>query len=769
MKTLIIVESPAKAKTINKILGKGFAVRASIGHVRDLPEKELGVDIDNNFKPKYIVIPGKEKIIKELKEAATKADVIYLAPDPDREGEAIAWHISELLKNGKKASVSGDRIFRITFNEITERAVKEAIKRPGKIDMNKVDAQQARRILDRLVGYKLSPLLWKKIKKGLSAGRVQSVAVRLVVEREREIEAFVPKEYWSITGVFEGSNPPSFKARLFKYKGKYVINREKEEFLIQNEAEAEKLIKELEGYRYILSKVDKKLRKRNPPQPFITSTLQQEASKTLRFSPKKTMMIAQQLYEGVEIGEEGSIGLITYMRTDSTRVAEEAQEAARELIKNLYGEKYVPKDAVRKTKKATKAKVQDAHEAIRPTYLTRPPESVKKFLSRDQYLLYRLIWMRFLASQMAPAEIEQTTFVISDTDSRVEFRVTGDILKFDGFLKLYSYSEEGDRETQEEGQLPPLKEGELLKLSELIPKQHFTQPPPRYTEATLIKALEEKGVGRPSTYATILSTIQERRYVKKREGRLVPTELGRLVNDYLVERFPELIDVGFTAKMEDELDKVEEGNLNWLKVVKSFYRPFSKDLQKAFETSDKAIEDQPTELTCELCGRQMVKRWGRHGWFYACTGFPECKNTKPINNTEDKEPEEVADQRCPECGSEMIIKQSRFGRFIACSRYPECRTTLPLSTGVKCPLDGGDIIERRSKKGKLFWSCSNWPKCKFTLWSRPINEACPKCGSPYLLEKTQNSKRQIVCPEKGCDYKRIEREEKAEEAVVSKE
>ncbi len=753
-KSLIIVESPAKARTINKILGKEYTVKASVGHVRDLPEKELGVDIERDFRPKYIIIPGKQKIIKELREAAASAEAVYLAPDPDREGEAIAWHIAELIKNGKKATLNEDKIYRVTFHEITERAVREAMKTPGRIDMKKVEAQQARRILDRLVGYKLSPLLWKKIKGGLSAGRVQSVAVRLVVERERQIEAFVPQEYWSVSALFEGSVAPTFKARLHRYQGKTVINRDKEEFLIRDEESARRISEEIRGYEYVLQSVTKKMRKKNPPQPFITSTLQQEASRRFGFSPKKTMMIAQQLYEGIELGEEGSVGLITYMRTDSTRVSEEAQEAARDFILRQFGRQYLPKRGETRKQPKKAGKIQDAHEAIRPTYLNRPPESVRAYLTKDQYHLYSLIWQRFLASQMAPAEAEHTTFVITDREQKVEFRVTGEVLKFDGFLRLYQIqSEDGD---EGETTLPALKEGEELKLLEVEPRQHFTQPPPRYTEASLVKALEEKGVGRPSTYATIISTIQERRYVKKSQGKLVPTELGKLVNDYLVERFPELIDVAFTAKMEDALDQVEGGEVGWLEVVRSFYGPFNRDLKRALESSEKAVADQPTEMTCDLCGRAMVKRWGRHGWFYACSGFPECKNTKPL---EDKKNDvQPTDLKCPECGSEMVIRESRYGRFYACSSYPKCKATLPLSTGVKCPIDGGELVERKSKRGKTYWGCSNWPSCRFMLWAKPLMEKCPECDFPLLVEESRNGHFYILCPRKGCNY-RVEREE----------
>ncbi|MEW6003256.1 MAG: type I DNA topoisomerase, partial [Nitrospirota bacterium] len=560
MNYLLIVESPAKSKTIHKILGKGFSVKSSVGHIKDLPEKELGVDVENNFKPNYVVIPGKEKIIKELKRASKEAEKIYLAPDPDREGEAIAWHIASEICNKKSLN---EKIYRITFNEITERAVREAIKNPGKIDMDKVEAQQARRILDRLVGYGLSPLLWRKVRRGLSAGRVQSVAVRLIVEREREIEAFKSEEYWSINAEFEGSAPPNFRARLHKIiqyaqPGTVASSKTDNKFLIPNGEVAHKIINDLRDKEFILSKIELRERKRMPSPPFITSTLQQEAARKLRFPAKRTMMIAQQLYEGVELGEEGAVGLITYMRTDSYRVAPEAQEWARKFIEKVYGRDYIPdKPPIYKSK----ASSQDAHEAIRPTYPGKRPEDVKQFLSKDQYNLYVLIWNRFISSQMAPAQLEQTVFTITplypplprgELNGGIEFRASGTVVRFNGFMTLYTESK--DNGEDEEGILPPLKEREKLRLLNLEPGQHFTQPPPRYTEATLVKALEERDIGRPSTYATILSTIQERKYVHKTDGKFSPSELGTVVNDLLVEKFPELIDVSFTAKMEDELD-----------------------------------------------------------------------------------------------------------------------------------------------------------------------------------------------------------------------
>ncbi|GAB4388875.1 MAG: type I DNA topoisomerase [Thermodesulfovibrionales bacterium] len=753
MSSLVIVESPAKAKTINKILGKDFKVSASMGHVRDLPAKELGVDVENGFAPSYGVIPGKEKILKELKRAAKGADRIYLAQDPDREGEAIAYHVAAEVAGGK----DGDRIFRVAFNEITERAVREAIERPGKIDMLKVEAQQARRVLDRLVGYGLSPLLWKKVRRGLSAGRVQSVAVRLVVDREREIEAFKKEEYWSITAALAGAAPPEFKARLYKLGGRLLIDREAAEgrrFLITDEETARKTADEIARGSFRLEAVDKKLRKRSPQPPFITSTLQQEAARKFGFPAKKTMLLAQQLYEGIELGEEGAQGLITYMRTDSVRVAREAQEWARSLIAASFGQEYVP---AKPPAYKSKASAQEAHEAIRPTMPERTPKDLKPYLSRDHLRLYTLIWNRFIASQMKPAELEQTTFEISCDTGREPalFRASGTVVKFPGFTALYT--ESADETEEEEELLPALKEGDGLSLKGVEPRQHFTQPPPRYSEATLVKVLEEKGIGRPSTYAAILSTIVDRKYVHKEQARFVPTELGMVVNDYLVERFPELLDIGFTARMEDELDRIETGKFDWREVVSDFYRPFSKDLTEASKTVGKVKpEDIPTDAVCEKCGSPMVIRWGRHGRFLACSAYPKCKNAKPLEEDRRKaaEPPTPTGEVCDKCGSPMVLKSGRFGKFLACSRYPECKNTRPLPTGVKCPECGGDIIERRTRQGKPFWSCSNYPKCKFALWQRPVPEKCPRCGAGFLVMRKEKSGQLVkACAQKECGFK----------------
>ncbi len=785
-KNLVVVESPAKAKTINKILGKDYEVFASVGHIKDLPEDELGIDVENNFKPKYIIIPGKEKIVRELKKTAKGKKAVFLATDPDREGEAIAWHIAEEIKNGVTTDKSLP-IHRVTFHEITEKAVKEAFKNPGHLDIKKVEAQQARRILDRLVGYSLSPLLWKKVKRGLSAGRVQSVALRLIVEREREIEGFQSEEYWTIEGIFEYKTHEQqscpVPARLYKYKDKLIIERTKEgtaNFLLKDEKTANSVLEELKTKKYTLTEQERRKRKRNPPPPFITSTLQQEAAKRLGFTAKKTMLLAQQLYEGIEIPGEGSIGLITYMRTDSVRIAPEAQQWARKIIEERFGSEYLPAEPPQYRSKKT---AQEAHEAIRPTYAERTPEKVKKFLSKDQFNLYKLIWDRFIASQMSPALLESTTYIIKDSENISEFRSTGTVIKFPGFMALYKEQEINDGSSSlndsdssvEALSLPDIPEGSPLLLTEAQCSQHFTQPPPRYTEATLVKTLEEKGIGRPSTYATILSTIQERRYVTKVDGKFVPSELGILVNDLLVEGFPELIDVGFTARMEEELDEIEEGKTKWIKVVKEFYGPFKKDLDEALKNLQRIKpKDIPTDLLCEKCGLPMVIRWGRHGRFIACTGYPKCKNTRPLEEDQDKQSSvakvTVADQKnnsqemggesnisgevCDKCGSPMVIKRSRYGRFLACSRYPDCKNTRPISSGIKCPLDGGDLIERRTKKGRIFWSCSNYPKCKFATWYQPVNEKCPECSSPILVLKNQNGKKILQCLKEGCKFQK---------------
>ena len=743
-KPLIIVESPAKARTITKYLGKSYNVMASVGHVKDLPTSKLGVDIDNDFTPHYVTIKGKAKILTDIKKAAKSASKIFLCPDPDREGEAIAWHIAEELND------KVDNIYRVLFHEITEKAIKEALHTPGRIDTNKVNAQQARRILDRIVGYKLSPLLWEKVRRGLSAGRVQSVAVRIICDLEKEIQQFVSEEYWSLTATVEGKVPPPFAIKLIKYRN--------EDIKVPNQQDAERIKNVLSGSEYIVKAIEKKERKKNPQPPFTTSKLQQEAARKLRFTAKKTMMVAQKLYEGIEIGSEGPVGLITYMRTDSVRVSADAQGEARKYIKENIGHEYIPGKGVDyKNKKG----IQDAHEAIRPTSVFRSPEEIKGHVDKDTYNLYRLIWNRFVACQMSPALLDTTT--IDVTAGEYILRATGAVVRFPGFMKLY---EEGSDDTAqaiegEEGSvLPSVTVGERLNLLTIEPKQHFTQPPARYTEATLIKELEEKGIGRPSTYATILSTIQDREYVEKKEGKFYPTELGVLVNNMLVEHFPELIDVMFTAKMEDELDEIEEGRYEWRQAVGDFYKPFDQHLEKARkEMRNVKAEETPTDIKCEKCGNTMVIKWGKLGYFLACSAYPECKNTMDFKRSEDGAieamKEEATGEICPQCNSPMIIKSGRYGRFLACSKYPECKTTKPITTGIACPQQecGGELTEKRSKRGRVFYSCTKYPSCTFAMWDKPVNQPCPQCGAPFLAEKTSRGNSKIVCIRKECGYK----------------
>jgi len=742
--SLVIVESPAKARTIKKYLGRSYQVLASVGHVKDLPEKELGVDIKNNFAPTYVVIRGKQKILKKIIDEASKVDDVYLAPDPDREGEAIAWHIGdEISKKAKKT-----KVHRILFNEITEKAIKEAIVHPQLLDQKLFEAQQARRILDRLVGYQISPILWKKVRRGLSAGRVQSVAVRIVCEREAEINAFVSKEYWSIVAHLEGKNPPPFEAKLVKIKGENVE--------ISNETTAKGILDELEKQPFVLQKITKSERKRNPTPPFITSKLQQEAARKLGFTAKKTMALAQHLYEGVEIGEAGLVGLITYMRTDSPRVSDSAIEAVRAYISERYGSPSLPSEPVRyKSKRGA----QEAHEAIRPTSLSYPPEIVEPYLERDALRLYDLIWKRFVASQMNPAIFDQTAFDINAGPYML--RATGQIMRSPGFMAVYmeGVDEEQAKDEEENPTLPELSEGEKLRLLSLDPNQHFTQPPPRFTEASLVKALEELGIGRPSTYAAILSTIQDKDYVKKIEGRFWPTELGKLVNELLVGSFPAIIDVKFTAQMEEELDDVEEGKRTWIATLNDFYGPFEKSLKEAAKKMRDVKKQQVvTEYKCENCGSPMVIKWGRHGEFLACSRYPECKTTREFKRTEEGEikltEQKTTEEKCENCGSPMVVRRGRFGEFLACSRYPECKTTKSIGLGIKCPDCGGELVARRSRKGKTFYSCSNYPKCKFALWNKPYPGPCPKCGFAILTEKyvKKTGENLVACPQKECGY-----------------
>jgi DNA topoisomerase I len=681
---LVIVESPAKAKTIERYLGKKYKVKASMGHVRDLPKSQMGVDINNGYEPKYITIRGKGPIIKELKTAAKKAKKVFLAADPDREGEAIAWHLANMLD----LDIHSD--CRVVFNEITKDAVKESFQHPRPINMNLVDAQQARRVLDRLVGYNISPLLWKKVKKGLSAGRVQSVALRLIIDREKEIKQFQPEEYWTIQAEFVKGNE-TFTASFYGVDGQKLE--------LKKEADVAAILQRINGNHFTVTSVAKKERKRNPVPPFTTSSLQQEAARKLNFRTKKTMMIAQQLYEGIDLGSEGTVGLITYMRTDSTRVSESAQQEALSYIEATFGKEFVAQE---KRKEKKNANAQDAHEAIRPTSAFRDPEKVKPYLTRDQFRLYKLIWERFIASQMAAALLD--TMSIELENEGVIFRASGSKVKFPGFMKVYV--EGTDDQTDEQDRLlPDLQEGETVFSKDIEPKQHFTQPPPRYTEARLVKTLEELGIGRPSTYAPTLDTIQKRNYVVLENKRFVPTELGEIVLELMLEFFPEIIDVEFTAKMEKNLDEIEEGKVEWVKVVDEFYQEFEKRLQTAEkEMKEVEIKDEPAGVDCEVCGSPMVYKMGRFGKFVACSNFPECRNTKPI------------------------VKE----------------------IGVKCPkCREGNIVERSSKKKRIFYGCDRFPQCDFVSWDKPLARPCPKCGG-LLVEKKLKKGVQVQCT--ACDY-----------------
>jgi DNA topoisomerase-1 len=798
-KSLVIVESPAKARTINRYLGSDYTVKASMGHVMDLPKRDLGVDLKKDFKPTYIVIPGRRRVIQELKAAAEKADAVYLAADPDREGEAICAHLRELL-DGKRR-----RFHRVLFNEITRDAVREAFAHPVEIDEHLVDAQQARRILDRLVGYQVSPLLWDKVKRGLSAGRVQTVALRLIVEREREILAFQKREYWTIEAHLEGKHPPAFDARLLKLQGK--------DLEIPDQASAERHVAAAKAADFVVQSVTTKEKRKYAVPPFITSKLQQEAVRKLHFTAKKTMMLAQRLYEGVEVDQEGSVGLITYMRTDSTRVAEGALAAARDFIQRNFGAAYLPPAPIHyRNKKGA----QDAHEAIRPTAVERTPESVRAFLSPDEFRLYKLIWQRFVASQMNPAVFDQTTIDIAAGDYL--FRATGSVEKFNGFRAVYEEGKDEKTEMEEEEELkrplPAVEQGETLQLRKLHPEQHFTEPPPRYNEATLVKALEEKGIGRPSTYAAILSVIQNRAYVHKQQARFYPTDLGMLVSDLLVKNFSDIFDVAYTARMEEELDEVEEGKLSWIDALDEFYKKFKKDLRLAErEMEDIKGEGIPTDEKCEKCGKPMVVRLGRNGAFLACTGYPECDGTRDLTpelaaqyGTAGPPAPDVAEENCQKCGKPMAVKRGRFGYFLACTGYPECRNTkkivmkegaatavadVPLeekcptcgnnlalkhgrygqftacsnypncryvkrqTLGIACPEKGctGELVVRRTKRGKTFYGCSCYPQCKFTAWDKPVAEPCPQCGSPLLLEKHKKDSTAVrYCRNEACKY-----------------
>jgi DNA topoisomerase-1 len=739
-RALVVVESPTKVKTIAKYLDGKYVVKASMGHVRDLPKSQLGVDPKKNFKPKYVVSPTKKKVLDDLVKAAEKADTLYVATDPDREGEAIGWHLAQELPIEKK------NVFRITFNEITERAVKAAFTRPGRIDLKKVDAQQARRVLDRLVGYSLSPLLWDKVQRGLSAGRVQSVAVRLIVDREREIQAFVPVEYWTLHARLKAALPPEFTATLREVDGEKAA-------LATGEA-TQALVDSLQGALFVVRSVTRGERKRNPAPPFITSTMQQDAGRKLGFSAKKTMTVAQQLYEGIEVGGEGPVGLITYMRTDSVRVAGEAQQEARQWASERIGAEYVPD-----TPPAYKSRgsAQEAHEAIRPSEVTRDPKSVARFLTKDQLALYRLIWERFMASQLLPAVYDTVSADI--TAANTVFRAQGQTMKFKGFTAVYVESREEDdaaADEDAESAIPALEEGEVLGLLGLDSKQHFTQPPPRYSEASLIKALEELGIGRPSTYASILGTIiNDRGYVHRERRTLFPTELGMAVTDKLMPYFGDIMDVGFTAQMEDHLDKVEEGELGWVDTVKEFYEPFKRDLARAKKEMGSEKAGVPIGEACPECGGDLIERRGRFGKFIACSNYPDCRYKRNLPGSERAE-DEPTDETCPTCGRPMVVKHGRFGKFIACSGYPECKTTKPVTLGIACPkCEVGQIAERRSRKGKIFFGCSAYPNCDFVLWQRPVTEPCPKCAAPFLTERVMRGGRRVQrCWREGCDFSR---------------
>ncbi len=754
-KNLLIVESPAKAKTIKRYLGSGFQVAPSVGHVMDLPKNKLGVDLEHDFLPEYEIIKGKNKVIEAIKKAARESENIYLATDPDREGEAIAWHVAEQIGNNR-------RLHRVLLHEITPAAVRQALANPAELNRNLYEAQQARRVLDRLVGYQISPLLWEKVRRGISAGRVQSVALRIIVEREREREAFRAEEYWTLDARLEGRNPPPFKARLFAHAGRRVDNKNYK----LSKAEVDSIVALLKSRKapaFTVSRIERKEVRRTPAPPFITSRLQQEAARRLYFSPSRTMKIAQKLYEGVEIGDQGAVGLITYMRTDSVRVSDQALNEVRNYIEQRYGAKYVPeKPNFYKSAKSA----QEAHEAIRPTSVGRDPESLSRYLSRDELALYTLIFNRFVSSQMPPAVFDRTTVDITAGDE--QFRATGQVMKFDGFIRVYLEGVDEPAEEDDQAQLPQLSEGEILRLLELIPEQHFTQPPPRFTQATLIKELEENGIGRPSTYASIMSSILNREYVDEDESkRLRPTSLGRIVSDLLVAAFPDIVETGFTAHMEQELDQVEEGKENWVKTLKRFYSPFKKRLgearKKMPQVKGKGI---PTNIKCELDGGDMVIKFGRNGEFLACSNYPECANTKEFTRDDqgniigkEPAPAQPTDMVCEKCGRPMVRRRSRFGEFLGCSGYPECNgikrlQSEPVKTGVRCPqCHEGEVLERRSRRGKIFYGCSRYPKCDFASWNKVVDQKCPKCGSPYLVEKTtKRAGTTWSCPKEGCDH-----------------
>ena len=753
---LVVVESPKKAKTISKYLGSGYRVLASVGHIRDLPERELGVDVENGFEPKYVTIRGKGKVIQELRKEAEGARQVLLATDPDREGEAIAYHVAEQLGYDPNNGKNGPEFRRVLFYEITKDAVQKALDEPVELDMRKVEAQQARRILDRLVGYQASPLLWKPIRPGLSAGRVQTVALRLITEREDEIRAFVAEEYWSITALLE-KKQKQFDAKLHHIDGKA--------FKLGDETSTNDVLADIKGLPFKITEIKRRERLKNPPAPFTTSTLQQEAAKRLGYSAQKTMRLAQQLYEGVDLGAEGAVGLITYMRTDSTRVAESAAAHAQDWVERTFGKKYLA-EGLRLWGGKQQKGAQEAHEAIRPTDAARRPDDVSSYLDRDQLRLYELIWLRFVAGQMASAVYDTTTvdFDIKGKSGRAYlFRATGSIVKFDGFTRLYQEArEEGDHRTLDDlTPLPSLEQGETCTLKQITPQQHFTQPPPRFTEASLVKELERLGIGRPSTYAAIISTIVDREYVKLEQKKFQPTPLGETVAKVLVRIFPSIFDVTFTSGMEAELDRIEEGTLEWRDVLEEFYEPFQKQLKAGEKSGDAIVREtvSPDAATdCPACGKPMLVRWNRYGRFLGCSGYPECRQTASLDKDEKREVVPIG-EKCPNCSSELVQREGRFGPFVACSNYPTCKYTRPKTIpGLKCPQCGeGDIGEKRTRRGKPFWGCTRYPDCDWSSWDRPTAGPCPECKSPILVEKSTKARGDFVkCPQCSTEFTRAE-------------
>jgi len=768
-KSLIIVESPAKAKTINKYLGKDYVVRASVGHIKNLPKSELGVDLEKGYEPTFEIIKGKEEVIEKLREEAKKSNTVFIATDPDREGEAIAADIADEIKS------QNEKILRILFHEITEHGVAEAMKQPQNINENLVASQRARRVMDRIVGYMVSPFVWKTVYYGLSAGRVQSVALRLICEREKEIQDFIPTEYWSIIGEFRVNDNDKFFAKLFKIEDKELIVPSKENLsdiqhkgttdrytYIKSEDEAKSYIDDIEKQEFAIKKVNKREIKRNPLPPFITSTLQQESSRKLNLSATRTMKLAQKLYEGVELGEMGLVGLITYMRTDSTRLSEGAVAEVREYIYNNYGKEYLPKAPHQYKKRKTS---QDAHEAIRPTSIKYTPRAVKKYLDKDLFRLYELIWNRFVACQMEAAVLETTTVIVEG--GKYQFKATSSQYLFRGFLQVYddalngekSQGDEDDEEVKDEKLPDKLQEGQPSSLLSIVPHQHETSPPPRYTESSLVKTLEALGIGRPSTYAMIVGTIIDRKYVDQRDKKLYALPLGIEVNKLLTSNFSHIFNVRFTAKMEEELDTIASGKNSYQKVLDDFYIPFRDSLEKANKKAAtiKQSLQQKTDTLCELCGKPMIIKWGRNGKFMACSGYPKCKNTKPLPEDEIKI-EHLNGTKCELCGGDMVVRTSKFGTFLGCSNYPKCNNTKPISMGMKCPkCKEGDVIERKTKRKRVFYGCSRYPACDFASWDKPYNQTCESCGSPYMLLKFSEKRGEYLkCPSCKAEVEKIE-------------